>query len=459
MTNRLIAISLFLIAQFVFYWSDGIRAEKVPDVSSTLLRMHRLYTLQPPHDTTLYDILQVSPNATAAQITKSYRKLSRIYHPDKQRRKNDDDEEDRVENEQQLERIREAYEVLKTDSSRLPYHRFGLVDTVHAVYLLTGRFEDAVGRDPNLIELLHLMGYSSDHSPLPAPYIEDSQTTDVGNQVRYKQEHNQRVKFIANNIVGTIRPLVEGSVDESFLADLVVTQCDRLKKLPMGAQIIRCIGRAYRYAGRKVLRRYHANPKSFGIDSQIPFSKANLITNPALVSISDSLRDRLRHAEHVVQAAVAAGKVMISKSDTVQKANNGEEFDASIPEDWDNESGEIPDSPFTDRDDAGGLAGFLAPEEDDMRREERAKAQKAIVESLEVDALWKISKIDLDRTVRDACNMVLEGSMFFGQQEGWVGSSGLVISSNVARIRAAAAIVMIGEIMVQRSKEGTAWME
>ncbi|GAX28024.1 hypothetical protein FisN_2Hh158 [Fistulifera solaris] len=422
--------------------------------------MHRLYAQQPPHDTTLYDILQVSPNATAAQITKSYRKLTRIYHPDKQRRnKKNEDEEDRAENEQQLERIREAYEVLKTDKTRLPYHRFGLVDTVHAVYLLTGRFEDAIGRDPNLIELLHLMGYSLDHSAPPPPSIDNFQTTDVGKQIRYKQEHNQRVKFIANNIVGTIRPLVEGSVDEAFLADLVVTQCDRLKKLPMGAQIIRCIGRAYRYAGRKVLRRYHANPKSFGMDNQQPFSKAKLITNPALVTISDSIRDRLRHAGHVMQAAVATGKVIVSKSETVQKANKGEDFDASVSEDGDDESGETPGGFFTNRDPAECLAGFLPPEEDDMRREERAKAQQAILESLEVDALWKISKIDLDRTVREACNMVLEGSMFFGQQEGWVGSSGLVISSSVARIRAAAALVMIGEIMVQRSKEGTAWME
>ncbi|GAX24887.1 hypothetical protein FisN_2Lh158 [Fistulifera solaris] len=456
MTNKLIAISVLLLAQFVLHWS--IRAEKVPDVSSTLLRMHRLYAQQPPHDTTLYDILQVSPNATAAQITKSYRKLSRIYHPDKQRRKKkNDDEEDRAENEQQLERIREAYEVLKMDSSRLPYHRFGLVDTVHAVYLLTGRFEDAVGRDPHLIELLQMMGYSLDHSQPTPPHIEDSQTNVLGNQVRYKQEHNQRVKFIANNIVGTIRPLVEGSVDEAFLADLIVTQCDRVKKLPMGAQIIRCIGRAYRYAGRKVLRRYHANPKSFGIDRQ--HTKASVITNSALVSISDSLRDRWRHAEHVVQAAFAAGKMIMSKSGTVKRANSGEKFEAPIAEDWDNESGEIPDSSFTDRDAADGLAGFLPPNEVDMRREERAKAQQAIIESLQIDALWKITKIDLDRTVREACNMVLEGSMFFGHQEGWVGSSGLVISSNVSRIRAAAALVMIGEIMVQRSKEGTAWIE
>lgn len=468
MTKRLITISIVLLSHFILHWNTVICAEKVPDASSTLLRMHRLYTQRPPHDTTLYDVLEVSSNATAAQITKSYRKLSRKYHPDKQRRKrshsnNNDDGEDQAENEQQLERIREAYEILKVDSTRLPYHRFGLVDTVHAVYLLTGRFEDALGRDPNLIELLHMMGYSVDHSPPPSLSCPENSRVggqaSLGDEFRHKQEHNQRAKFIAANIVGMIRPLVEGSVDEAFLADLVVTQCDRLKTLPMGAQIIRCIGRAYRYAGRRALRRYHANPKSFGIEKEHRFSKSGLITNPALVSISDGLRDHLRHAEHVVQAAVATGKMIISKSGTARQTNHGEELDAFVPRDWDDEMGGITDSSFHDPQSGNGLAGFLPPEEDEMRRNERARAQKAIVESLQVDALWKISKIDLDRTVREACNLVLEGSMFFGQQEGWVGSNGLVILSNVARIRAAAALVMIGEIMVQRSKEGTAWME
>jgi hypothetical protein len=49
-----------------------------------LLKMHELYTRQPPHDTSLYDLLEVSPNATNAEIAKSYRQITRRLHPDKQ---------------------------------------------------------------------------------------------------------------------------------------------------------------------------------------------------------------------------------------------------------------------------------------------------------------------------------------------------------------------------------------
>lgn len=107
---------------------------------------------------------------------------------------------------------------------------------------------------------------------------------------------------------------------------------------------------------------------------------------------------------------------------------------------------------------------------EDIKEQERQKAQTALLESLQVEALWKISKIDLDRTIQEACNLVLTGEYFFfpwhqsnsnwgRNPDGWVGQTGEIIDTNVGRLRAAAALVMIGDIMVQCSKEGTAWME
>jgi hypothetical protein len=52
---------------------------------------------QPPHDTQLYDILQVNPNlSTQAQIAKSHRNLSRKYHPDKATCDSQDDQKRRL---------------------------------------------------------------------------------------------------------------------------------------------------------------------------------------------------------------------------------------------------------------------------------------------------------------------------------------------------------------------------
>lgn len=109
---------------------------------------------------------------------------------------------------------------------------------------------------------------------------------------------------------------------------------------------------------------------------------------------------------------------------------------------------------------------------EEIKENERQKAQAALLESLQVEALWKITKIDLDRTVQEACNLILTGEYFFfpshqsvrssewGQSaDGWVGSTGEIVDASIGRLRAAAALVMVGDIMVRCSKEGTAWME
>ena len=90
-----------------------------------------------------------------------------------------------------------------------------------------------------------------------------------------------------------------------------------------------------------------------------------------------------------------------------------------------------------------------------------------------MEALWKLSKIDLDRTVREACERILEGGYFFfpshqspdvlpgvtSNGDGWVGSSGEVIETNIGKLRAAAALILVGDVMVQQSKEDTAWVD
>lgn len=113
----------------------------VPDPSSTLLKMQRIYNREPPHDTSLYDALHVVPNATVAEITKAYRHLSRELHPDKRRHywnakkrrkrktstevaweeeegEDDEESESGSDADEELERVRQAYDVLKEDGTR-----------------------------------------------------------------------------------------------------------------------------------------------------------------------------------------------------------------------------------------------------------------------------------------------------------------------------------------------------
>lgn len=151
--------------------------------------------------------------------------------------------------------------------------------------------------------------------------------------------------------------------------------------------------------------------------------------------------------------------------------------------------------------------------EEELRRSRRQKTYSALLLVHQMEALWKITKIDLDRTIREACRWVLshygEGSRYdychppsspppppppplrsLQQQrsqtlDGWVGIpcrrahppetvatgtslefplprrthllTGEVVPMEVRKLRAAAALILVGDIFVQSSKEGTVW--
>eukprot|EP00547_Thalassionema_nitzschioides_P003529 CAMPEP_0194205578 /NCGR_PEP_ID=MMETSP0156-20130528/4816_1 /TAXON_ID=33649 /ORGANISM="Thalassionema nitzschioides, Strain L26-B" /LENGTH=357 /DNA_ID=CAMNT_0038931889 /DNA_START=164 /DNA_END=1237 /DNA_ORIENTATION=+ len=356
--------------------------------------MHRLYVEQAPHDTTLYNILQVPPNATSDKIARSYRVLSRKFHPDK------------VEDgEERLQQIREAYEVLKNDATRLPYHQYGLMEVSDAAFLLTG-----VTHHKRLnsyeIQLLSLMGY------VPGQTL----------------SREKRILYLAANIVERIRPLVEDVVSPSMILDVIAQECAILKKLPLGSNILRCIGRAYRHAGQSVLR-------------QQRFKKMG--------EISNYLRENVHHTKHFLEAATIQGKLLLkekmqSKADGVV---NLPKIECHFEDDNLNDS------------------SLYCYNDDFINQDEHQKAQAAILESLQVAALWKVRKIYLDRTIRDACMAVLNGNYFFFPShqtdnmngwadggDGWVTSKGRTITTSVGRIRAASALMMIGNTMVQCSK-------
>lgn len=404
-----------------------VTAKKLPEASSTLLNMHKQYISQPPHDPTLYKILQVSPNATLAQITKSYRILSRKYHPDKI-----------SDAEETLQSIRQAYEVLKDDNTRLPYHKFGLVDTSIAVVLLMGPgkiLKHSIADNPLQNELLQLMGYDA---------LAATNTPEQQQATSYR--HRQRVLLIAARLLEKIRPLVEETVDERLISYIVAEECDRLKRLPMGAQILRCIGRAYRHAGQHYLERHHSTEK-------------------VSTDVSLKVRHQWRRAKNLWTAALASGRVALTEKKYAQQARKSQKNKKILLALEYQRLGEL-----IEEDDDHEL--HLQSDEE-INETERLKAQRAMLQSLQVEALWKISKIDLDNTIREACRMILEGEYFFfpshqssrssewnnQEDDGWVSHSGITVDATEAKVRAAAALTLIGNVMVRCSKEGTAWKE
>jgi len=453
--------------------------------------MHRLYTLQPPHDTFLYDVLDVKPNATVAQITKSYRKLSRKYHPDKQRHRkrpdttttttttrqpNDNNDEDC---EEKLEQVREAYEVLKDDATRLPYHKYGLSETSTAAFLLTGGKHGVTTKEQR--QLLWWMGYGPAYRP--------------------KTRHKQRVYFLAANIVERIRPLVEGTLSESVLAESIAREIDTLKRLPLGAQILRCVGRAYRHSGQRVLRQHEhlqkqqqkqrghrfvtttaATTTSF-MDARTrtttPIPPLLLLGQMKKLELTENVRHTIRDARQLFEAAAVSGKLvwkeqaLKKKQKQLELRKEKERKMASTPSiDYhDNFGGDMDLDLIRDDTEFDELSDYVQTNEE-IKETEQLKAQNALLETLQVEALWKISKIDLDKTIQEACNLILTGQYFFFPShrsstrrdyrrggDGWVSASGEMIDAHVGRIRAARAMVLMGDVMVRCTKEGTSWVE
>lgn len=431
-----------------------------PEIASTILQMHKLYMTSPPHDTKLYDILHVTPNATAAMITKSYRNLVRRYHPDKTTM----DQSSTL-----LQQIQDAYDILKDDSTRLPYHQYGLTDPNVAVAILLGPHHQ--NRCNHLLdeahhELLQLMGYEFFSSNLDP-------SSKISLDVQRRQQ--ERIRFVAARLVERLRPLIEESVDPSLVAHQLKRECDQWKRLPLGAQVIRCVGRAYRHAGQDFLQRHYSQKQQSSNLSVVDY-------------YSVPVRQQWRKAKAFWTAVLATGKATVTekvwdkqeKRRRFLKEKAKKRTDPSTAQiDYLSEGfGELD---FLNKDyesDASDIyTDFSSDDDDDEDSEEERKyieqfrAKQTILTSLQVEALWKVAKIDLDRVIRRACRLILTQEYFFFPSHqtliddhvdippthGWVTSRGEIMNADDALQRTARALVFFGDIMVERSKLDTSW--
>jgi hypothetical protein len=428
-----------------------------PEASSTALKVHRLYTLQPPHDIEMYSVLRVSPNATAAQITQSYRRLSRNYHPDKQQQASSSTASKQTQKEN-LERVQQAYEILKDDTTRLLYHKYGMSDSNLAVILLFGprRPHHLSKLDAVHYELLQLMGLDdNDHDndeQQPQPQRIHNEMDDDDEASSWKNK--RRVRLIAARLVELLRPIVEGVVDKNMVGHHLAQDCDRWKTLPMGAQIVRCVGRAYRHAGQDVLKRRHPSTPV-----RRRWRKAKGFGNAVWASGRATVMEQIwTRQERKLQTKKRAGKANDPTSSIEYYRDSLNELDFLVDDENDN---------YYSEDDDISLES-----QEEVQLSEQLKARQTLLQALQVEALWQITKIDLDKAVRQACDMILSGEYFFFPSHqsadpnewnrgghGWVGSSGRVVHADQAMVEAAEALVFLGNIMVQRSKEGTAWKE
>ena len=574
--------------------------------SSLLLPRHRraldtYYRNRRPHDTTLYDDLNVNSNATLSDIQKSWRRKSLEWHPDKValRRRDEaalspqtegpggsqdvfpDDDEMTSYARRRLHKIQQAYEILSDDRSRLLYHKYGLIaGTDAAVLLLTGRGGalntnyEGLGSAAETGEqcqcrLLELMGYVHHHN-----HASSSTTTSNNSQ-------QKRIHHLTTSITETLRPLVEGTISQETFINQFYSEMNTLKTSPFGAHIIRCVGRAYKIEGWRVLRQMKRDERERHQRQQNHHHQqqhhhhhhpsALKRRNDNNVRIDNILQDSWRNTKHYASAVYASCKLIITEQrmkkfnkdqlrlreerrkkkrkceeEETKKSQQCEEGSEGVKrtqirkiEDEDDETdmfslniGSLSSDEEEEIDDELGIGDSIldidielsseSEESDDhdeieyeLQHIQNQKAYTAILSLHQMEALWKVTKIELDRTVREACRWILLPTTSSGwyafcpseqspyaedwqhyarpkpptppppppfpsrdgdhhhhnrrhrhqhhrqrrrmDADGWVGLNGEVVPMEVGRLRAAAAMVLVGDIMVRCSKEGTAW--
>ena len=414
-----------------------------------------------PHDTELYDILQVRPNATVTDIAKKFRRISRRYHPDKTYNETFD--------KTKWERIQLAHNILKKDETRLLYHKFGLIQnsiisqsqSMSNFLQLAAQGRRKTYTDPYLnqwtfeqLQLLQLMGYD--------PNQLDSAASDQTINRKYDSCYanvslDERISYISSQLVETIRPLVEGTINKETFIFNVVTTMDQLKRAPLGAQILRCIGRAYRHSGQRALQK-NQSPRERTFPGN---PKSNIV-----LPLAFSLQNKWRLSKQLCVAAMASSKYLLQERKILtNKKKKGKNDRNSNPPNselrkiqqflkGDDDDDQLP---FIDNEDI--LPSSTEHEYDDDEEE----WDLTILQALQVEALWTLTKIDIDRIIQKACENILNEECFFNSPSmskfhGWVGATGDIIEAHTGRILTATAIVLLGNIMVCCSKRKTSWI-
>jgi hypothetical protein len=229
--------------------------------------------------------------------------------------------------------------------------------------------------------------------------------------------------------------------------------------------------------------------------------------------IANALHDSWLNMRHLASAALASGKLALieTKLKRLQKererirnkaadrkmitTRGGKRFNGqNAPVNNDNtligDIGSLPgdesytesfddiESIFSDDDEEETTEELL--DDDYFQQLADEKTYNALLTAHQTEVLWKLTKIDLDSTIREACRKILmlaPGNGYGGWcsffpsefspypndwyahrpdvvalQDGWVGQDGSVIPKEVGRLRAAAALVLVGDILVRCGK-------
>ena len=238
-------------------------------------------------DTGFYDLLGVDVDASSSEIKRSYLRLARELHPDK----NPDDPQAK----EHFQRLGEAYSVLSNDVSRAKYDASGKegleemtqqLDPSLLYELIFGSegFENLIG-ELQLASMFTMAG--------------EQEATDATESVKFGSlSHKQRMREVtcAKELVTLLQPYVEASDVGGTFHESIAAKAADLATTPFGEILLHLIGRVY-------------------------LSKSAAILESPLGMFAESMRNRA----HQVSTHATAAKSAVRMIGTVRKVSKLED--------------------------------------------------------------------------------------------------------------------------------------
>eukprot|EP00038_Savillea_parva_P004240 m.135552 g.135552 ORF g.135552 m.135552 type:complete len:646 (+) comp11419_c0_seq3:259-2196(+) len=334
-----------------------------------------------PKETGLYELLEVEPTATADEIKKSYYKLARSAHPDR----NPDDPSAN----ERFQKLSQAYQVLSDPKARQQYDLRG-EESVSGGGMMDGAifFTMLFGSDRfnGLVGELYC-----------ATSVRLSGT--AGSERALERAQMARVAKLAEKLVERLVVYELGNKDE--FKSTAEKEALELSTASFGGVILESVGSAYESAAIEAmggLQGMRESVRSWGRSFGRYYTAAKSVAN--VMSMQNKMEKRMKMREkEKLKAEKKAGQ---ASSDAEGNDASGGAARATA----DGESDYVP--PFAD---ASG-------EDEDVEAAAAAQAAADMAEDMEMQkealptilrALWSANAIDIAKTLKVVCKAVLYG--------------------------------------------------
>ncbi|CAF3213567.1 unnamed protein product [Rotaria socialis] len=377
-----------------------------------------------PLDKTYYDILNVKPNASAAEIKRAYYTYSLQYHPD---RTQGLDEFTRREYAERFKLISHAYSILSDPEKRTLYNRYGKDEHIMSQgpngvsledfdaeeffrFMFGGEeFVDIIGD----FELAKSFKYA-----LSELLSENEQTTDRQNQrsshaAERAQAHEERIKTLSENLLSKLSIFTDTLSSDSSALESTQALDKFIKKIhadipnqlqaPYGEHLLHAIGYVYSSKARFWLTKMDSQEGHLG-KRLLGFGK----------NFQSTWKDRI----HIVKETVKTVKCAVQWQQSVSRltsAVDDESENSQLP--FQHHSGHLEYSGPTPSEPTALATNKPVSS---VKQKQKSSTQPIVPltdeekRKLEMDttaksmeALWRATKLEIECIQRNVCDQVL----------------------------------------------------